>query len=388
MTSDRTFRHSKSAAERAARLRACGLEQIRLGGFPDDHPFVLLTVKYVQTLKSPVSQQTYGYMVRDWLRWCRQHQTDPLTADDLDAKAFVTRGDGIAPMTRQTRLGALRAIYASAARKGLVRLNPFLGVELRNVEPVNRTPALSLGEFERTLGRIPRDVGGPGARLRARRDYAMVYLVGRIGLRREELSKLIWSDVQRSDGGVFLRVPGKGEKWERLLLPEDVASTTLGWRDDLSEAIGAGVPATSPVYPGIPQRVWLRGMRPRALSPDSVGRIVHKWLGDAGLDGPRYSTHALRATAATLAHEHGAELVHIQKMLRHASPVTTMRYIRRADADRISAAASWCPGNSRNVPAQGPDVSRGLQDQSTPAPAETEPGETQHGRFSRRLALA
>ena len=69
--------------------------------------------------------------------------------------------------------------------------------------------------------------------------------------------------------------------------------------------------------------------------------VVRRAL-DAGLEGPRFAA-CLRATAATLAYEYGADVLRIQAMLRHVSLVTTQIYIKRAEEARGSAAEAWQP---------------------------------------------
>lgn len=70
---------------------------------------------------------------------------------------------------------------------------------------------------------------------------------------------------------------------------------------------------------------WLFPAGPRGrghLSPDRVGRIL------AGLLGPGWTAHTLRHRAASDWYERSGDLMAVQDLLGHASPVTTRRYVR------------------------------------------------------------
>lgn len=88
------------------------------------------------------------------------------------------------------------------------------------------------------------------------------------------------------------------------------------------------------------------------FAPYSISQRIRARLLDVGLEGPRYSSHAMRATSATLAHEHGASIEEVQDQLGHASSPQTQVYIRRSVA-RPAAAARWSIQLSGNGTDQG-----------------------------------
>lgn len=73
----------------------------------------------------------------------------------------------------------------------------------------------------------------------------------------------------------------------------------------------------------------------------TLGKLVKARMIDAGFDGPCYGAHTLRATAATIAHENGADMLTIARLLRHANARTTQGYIKASENRRHSAADSW-----------------------------------------------
>ena len=175
----------------------------------------------------------------------------------------------------------------------------------------------------------------------ARRDFAMVYLMGRLGLRREETRELQWGDLHGTGDPVTLTVHGKGDKYAGVHVPHDVQEVLQSWREALATAVGHVPGPGSPIFPVLGGAHRYAKERTLPLSVFSVGAIVRRRMIDAGFDGPRYGAHALRATAATVAHENGADLLAISRLLRHANPKTTERYIKTSENRRTSAAESW-----------------------------------------------
>lgn len=109
---------------------------------------------------------------------------------------------------------------------------------------------------------------------------------------------------------------------------------------------GPAALAQSPAATGVPlaaPRVDRRGIA-MPLMPENVTQLVRGRMIAAGFTDRRYSAHALPATAATLAHEAGADILSISALLRHQKLDTTRQYIRRLVSGANRAAASWSPG--------------------------------------------
>lgn len=115
--------------------------------------------------------------------------------------------------------------------------------------------------------------------------------------------------------GPALRVLGKGNKLRVLPLPADLADMIRALRPDW-------------VFPGR----WAG----RSMSDDAVGDILSRLL------GPGFSGHSLRHRFATKAYGATHDILAVQQLLGHASPATTMGYVRvdQADLRRAALAAS------------------------------------------------
>lgn len=71
-------------------------------------------------------------------------------------------------------------------------------------------------------------------------------------------------------------------------------------------------------------------MLDKPLHADGVYKLIRVYAGDAGIEVEHFSPHSLRATAATNALEHGADIAKVQEWLGHANIATTRLYDKRA----------------------------------------------------------
>lgn len=327
------------------RSRAKAVRYIESAGLPPG-PSLAFLRQWVGTIPNVGTADAYGRASVAWLGWCAGELVDPFLAREVDAQRYLASLTPYAPATRAVRCAVGRSFYEEAIDKGLCAGNPFRKVRPRNSAPIEPTPALTLPEWERVLDLITEDArGGPGSVL-AWRDFTIVYLGGRVGLRCVELVRLTWADVRTRDGDCLLRVHGKGDKWASVAAPGDLRDILEAWRAVCERTLGRPVRGKEAVFPMIGRRDGPgldAGSSVVRLTTRSMTRLIAGRALDAGLDGPRFAAHCLRATAATLAYQFGADVLRIQIMLRHASISTTLLYIKRAEEGRGSAAGAWMP---------------------------------------------
>jgi integrase/recombinase XerD len=184
--------------------------------------------------------------------------------------------------------------------------------------------ALEPAEVERLLESCDR------SRVVGERDFAILTMLVRLGLRRSEVAALRLSDVDWRAGELVVR--GKGGMHERLPLPTDVGEALVAYLrcPRLCES----------------EHVFLRVRAPHGpMSPGAVSAAV----GDAGRRAgfPRHiGSHQLRHTAATEMLRAGTPLRAIGQVLRHRSSGTTAIYAKIDRAALRSIARSW-PGGTR-----------------------------------------
>ena len=184
------------------------------------------------------------------------------------------------------------------------------------------------------------------------RDYALLYLCGRLGPRRISLGTLRWGSLVVEASAAVIAFHVKGDRYDRVLAPPDVLAVLATWHKELAVALGRPLRAEDAVFPPVGAKT--RDIGPgsgAALEPmttSSISYQVRHRFAHVGIVGPGFAAHALRATAATVAYENGATVEEIQAMLGHLNRPQTEAYIRR----RLirSAAARWVPGDGLDLP--------------------------------------
>jgi integrase len=145
------------------------------------------------------------------------------------------------------------------------------------------------------------------------------------GLRREELCGLKVKDLQLRGGVFHLRVHGKGGKLRYV----PAHPGTLERINDYLEQAGHREDIDGPLF-RVVKRSRLGKSPARRLAPTTVyHRIVKKYAKATGLQVAGFCVHSLRATAATNALEHAADIAKVQEWLGHANIATTRLYDRR-----------------------------------------------------------
>lgn len=162
------------------------------------------------------------------------------------------------------------------------------------------------------------------------RDYAILMLVARLGLRSIEVARLELGDVDWRGGRIILR--GKASREDGMPLPTDVGRA-------LAEYLADARPQTSLRSVFISCKAPRRGIR-----PDLVSDVTRRACDRAGL--PRVGAHRLRHTLATEMLRRGVKLVDIGQVLRHRDLATTALYAKVDLATLRSIALPW-PGDKR-----------------------------------------
>jgi len=166
-----------------------------------------------------------------------------------------------------------------------------------------------------------------------RRDYAVLLLLARLGLRSGEVASLELDDIDWSAGQLSVR--GKGGRKSEMPLPSEVG-----------RAIAAYARHGRPQCAS--RRVFLRTKAPvRAFQGASgVGSIVRHRLLRAGITAPTYGAHQFRHGLASDMLRKGASLAEIGALLGHHHPDTTRIYTK-IDLKALQTLAQPWPGGAR-----------------------------------------
>jgi integrase/recombinase XerD len=165
------------------------------------------------------------------------------------------------------------------------------------------------------------------------RDYAILLLLARLGLRAGEIVALKLEDIDWHSG--TLNVHGKGGRGCPMPLPPDVGAA-------IADYLQKGRPHNTS------RSVFLRGVAPMGEfhGQEAIGSIVTRALERAGVETPHKGAHQFRHRLACDLLRQGASLAEIGELLRHRRPETTAIYAKVDLAALRTLGLPW-PGGVR-----------------------------------------
>ncbi len=245
-------------------------------------------------------------MTLDWSKLRYQHTSAVRTA--LKKR--------LSPTTVNKMLVALRRVLKEALRLDLIDPTDYAkAVDLGSIRETRKLRGRALSQLE--IGALmdacslhPNPIGI--------RDAALIAVLRGAGLRRAEVVKLELKDFNPDTGAMDVH-RGKGGKDRTVYLPESAIPMVSDWIEIRGREPG---PLLCPVRKG--GKVQLRHM-----TPDAVLKIVRRRASQAGVDS--FSPHDFRRTFCSDLLDAGVDIVTVQKLAGHASPVTTAKYDRRGE---------------------------------------------------------
>jgi integrase/recombinase XerD len=161
------------------------------------------------------------------------------------------------------------------------------------------------------------------------RDFAILMLLARLGLRTVEVCRLELDDLDWRAGEI--EVDGKGHERDRLPLPTDVGEALVDYLMLRGPREG--------------RCVFLTVKAPiRQIEPTAVRSVVRDACRRAGLE--HVAAHRLRHALASQLLREGASLIDIGQVLRHKHLQSTAIYAK-VDLARLRQAAQPWPGTGR-----------------------------------------
>jgi site-specific recombinase XerD len=251
----------------------------------------------------------------------------PLRLGELrpsDVSSFIVRhAHSMSPGRASLMVTALRSFLRFLFQRGEIGSNLAEAVpSVANWRLSTIPKYLAPEEIERLLAACDRSTST------GQRDYAILVLLARLGLRAGEVVALELDDIDWRAGEIVVR--GKGLLHDRLpLLPEVGSALAAYLRSDR--------PAVSTRRAFVRMRAPLRGF----AGPSTVCTIVRRALDRAGLSPPIKGAHLLRHSLATGMLRSGASMAEIGEVLRHRCPNTTEIYAKVDVAGLRSLAQPW-----------------------------------------------
>jgi integrase/recombinase XerD len=271
----------------------------------------LAVAAYLARFKGRSREHTESDL-RCYLAWCAQRSLDPLAARRPHLELYLRWMQEVRlfkPSTVSRRFSVAAGFYRTCVIDGLLEHSPAEHVRRPPVPLESPTLGFTHLQFEALLT-AARDS-------RNRYDFALVAMLGLLGLRIFEATGADIADLGEEHGHRVLRMCGKGTKIVLIPLPPAVGRA-------IDRAIGARTHG--------PILLNSRGTR---MDRHAATRRLRRLAETAGVPIARPHPHMLRHTFVTTMLDAGVDLRDVQIAARHADPRTTMRYDRaRKNLDR------------------------------------------------------
>jgi integrase len=228
----------------------------------------------------------------------------------------------LAPATANKMLCALRRVLKEALRLDLIDpLDYAKAVDLGSIKEHKKLKGRALSQLEiATLMEALSSRQNPIDR----RDAALIAILRGAGLRRAEVVKLELKDFSASAGSLEIQ-QGKGGKDRTVYLPDVATEMVQRWIE---------IRGTSPGALLCPIRKNGR-IEIRPMTSDAVLKILRRRAAKVGIAS--FSPHDFRRTFCSDLLDAGVDIVTVQKLAGHASPVTTAKYDRRGEETKRRA---------------------------------------------------
>lgn len=273
---------------------------------------------------SPLTRKAYQYDAQLFVNWLIDQNLALANLRRSDIEQYQTwLNEKYSKNAAARKFVVARKFLEEAVDRGIIPHNPAQKVRGFKADQETTHTALTHKQARRLLAAIETTTG------QGKRDYAIIMLLLRTGIRRSECAALKLGDLGEEGGHhVATLQHSKGDKRRKIKIPVDV------WRV-IQEYLGATL------YPDGPEIgeqdaeqplfvQFRRGDHPQkeGVSDQTIQKIVEKACERAELK-LKLTPHSLRATFVTLALEGGAKLEQVQYAVGHADPRTTERYQRR-----------------------------------------------------------
>lgn len=246
-----------------------------------------------------------------------------------DIAGFVQRqAEHITTKHAPTVVTALRSFLRHLLYCGAINTNLAACVPTIATWSLSNVPRfLPADQIQLVLDSCDRDTAN------GKRNYCILLLLARLGLRAGEVVALTLDDIDWEAGVMTVR--GKGKRMAPMPLPVEVGTA-------MADYLRQARPACSS------RHVFIRGKAPLVGFANSIAicSLVDRALQKAGVESPHRGAHVFRHSLATEMLKHGASLPEIGDLLRHRRPDTTAIYAKVDLVSLRSIALPW-PGGVR-----------------------------------------
>jgi len=260
----------------------------------------------------PVSKEVYRKGMERFLSWAAANEIrQPDRLAILNFKTYLIELE-LSANTVNSYLVAVKRFFAYLEGS---RLYPDIAKGIKGVKQpkMHLREALTLSQVQDLLGDIDTST------IQGKRNFAMVNLMARTGLRTIEVVRADVEDVRQQGGEALLWIQGKGR---------DSKDDFVILVDAALKPIQAYLRAAGNGHAGSPLFVSLSGRnKGQRLTTKTIRELVKEGLRKINIESPTLCAHSLRHFFATQSLRSGAELIQVKDAMRHSSIETTQRYI-------------------------------------------------------------
>ena len=302
---------------------------------PPDNPRLQIENDYDRYLfkergLSVATRVNYRIIIQRFLSF--QYGDDPVCLADLNADSVIrfiqNQAERLSPKRAALMVTALRSFFRYLRYRGDITRDLAACVPtIPNWQFSTLPKFLQPGQVQQVLSQCDRRTA------RGRRDYAILLLLARLGLRACEIVSLTLDDIHWQVGEISIQ--GKGNRSALLPLPPDVGQA-------VADYLEKDRPTCST------RSVFIRMKAPRRgfVNSEAISTIVARTLKRAGIDSPHTGAHLFRHTLATEMLRQGSMLTDIALLLRHSSINTTVLYAK-VDLTALKNLAQPWPGGAK-----------------------------------------
>jgi site-specific recombinase XerD len=243
------------------------------------------------------------------------------------AKFVQRQAERITSKDAPTVVTALRSFLRHLLYRGAIDTDLAACVPTIATWSLSKVPKfLPAEQIQRVLDACDRDTAS------GKRNYCILLLLARLGLRAGEVVALTLDDIHWEAG--VITVQGKGKRVAQMPLPVEVGVAIAAYLRRVRPACSS-------------RRVFIREKAPLIGFANSVAicSLVNRALKKAGVESAYRGSHLFRHSLATTMLKHGASLPEIGDLLRHRRPDTTAIYAKVDLVSLRSIALPWPGGD-------------------------------------------
>jgi len=260
----------------------------------------------------PTSKEVYRKGMERFISWSSSNRIQqPDRETILEFKKFMITLD-LSANTINSYLVAVKQFFCYLERS---RIYPDIAKGVKGVKQPkgHLREALTAAQVKEMLATIDTST------VQGKRDFSMINLMARTGLRTIEIVRADAGDIRKQVGEPLLFIQGKG----RDSKDEFVILTNAALRPLKRYLRARGSNGQDPpLFVSLSDRN--KGQR---LTTKTVRALIKGYLRKVNIDSPKLCAHSLRHFFATQALKAGSPLLQVKEAMRHASIETTLKYL-------------------------------------------------------------